>query len=306
MPTHAHGESEAEVRVLRGLQLALELSLVILLLEAVGAYFSRSLSLTVDAIHNVPDLVAFGLSWMAVRGAAEGATPNFTFGAHRLETFAALANAGLVMGAGVVFGYAALANLLTGGTFAGTVDPVWLLAVAVPTLVLRAINLSVLRGNPSRVRDLNLSSVLVHMASDIAITVAILIAGVVLLLRPSLGWIDPAAALAIAGVLVYESLPLFRGGFDVLAERTPRGLSVDRITRTALEVPGVSEVHDVHVWAVCSSLICLTAHVTVQVVTLGEATEVIACLRQRMETEFGIVHSTFEIEASPSISGSAG
>jgi cobalt-zinc-cadmium efflux system protein len=81
---------------------------------------------------------------------------------------------------------------------------------------------------------------------------------------------------------------------------------VDRITRTALEVPGVSEVHDVHVWAVCSSLICLTAHVTVQVVTLGEATEVIACLRQRMETEFGIVHSTFEIEASPSISGSAG
>lgn len=297
MPLHEHGEGEAELRVVQGLRLALELSVVILVLESVGAYFSRSLSLTVDAVHNVPDIVAFALSWMAVRSAAEGATPDYTFGAHRRETFAALANAGLVMGAGVFFGFEALSNLRTGGSFAGAVDPVWLVAVALPTLLLRAVNLSVLRRSPARIRDLNLSSVLVHMASDVAITVTILVSGVVLFARPGLSWADPAAALAIAGVLVYESIPLLRGGFDILAERTPRGLSVDAITRAALEVPGVSEVHDVHVWAVCSSLVCLTAHVNVRVLTLGEAAEIVARLRHRMEGDFGIVHSTFEVEA---------
>ena len=303
MPVPYHGEAEAEHRVLRGLQLAVELSLIVLVIESVGAYYSRSLSLTVDAVHNVPDLLAFSLSWTAIRTSSKGATAQFTFGAHRLETFAGLANAALVLGAGGAFGYAAVSNLLTGSSFAGPVDPVWLVAAALPTLVLRGANLTMLRRNPDRVRDLNLSSVLVHLASDLAITGALLATGVVLVLRPGLAWADPLAALLIAGILVWESLPLFRDGWDVLTERTPRNLSVEAITRSALSVPGVAEIHDVHVWAVCSSLVCLTAHVGVREMTLQDATSVVSQIRQRMGTEFGIVHSTFEVECLPAATG---
>ena len=297
MPLLGHGESEAEERVLRGLKFAAELSVAILAIELVGAYFSRSLSLTVDAVHDVPDLLAFAISWSALAGTVRGSSSEFTFGTHRREVFAGLLNGLLVLGAAVVFAYAAAVALARGGSFAGPVDAVWLLAAAVPTLVLRFVNLRALGRLPGRVRDLNLRSVLVHLASDVAITAALLGAGIALLVRPAFGWVDSVAALAIAAILVYESVPLLRGGWEVLTERTPRGLSVDRISEAARSVPGVTAVHDVHVWSVCSSLVCLTAHVEVPDMTLREGMDVVRRLRQRMEADFGILHATFEIEA---------
>lgn len=297
MPVLKHGEGEAEQQILNGLRLAVVLSLLILILEAVGAVFSRSLSLTVDAFHNIPDLLAFAISWVALQGTKRGSTAEFTFGKHRMEVFAGVFNGVLVLGTGAVFGYEALDALVRSRTFAGPVDPVWLLVAAVPTLALRLVNLGALGRLPGRVRDLNLRSVMVHLASDVAITGALLAAGATLLVRPALAWADSLAAFVIAGILVYESVPLLRGGWEVLTERTPRGLSVEAITRSALSVPGVSRLHDVHVWAVCSTLVCLTAHVEVRSMSMTEGMAVIRQLRQKMEDEFGIVHATLEIEA---------
>ncbi len=298
MPILPHGEGEGERRVLRGLRLAVELSAVILVIESVGAFASRSLSLTVDAIHNVPDILAFAISWAALQGTEAGSTAEFTFGKHRLEVFAGLFNGLLVLGAGVAFAYEALDSLLRSVSFAGPVDPVWLLSAAVPTLVLRVVNLGALGRLPSRIRDLNLRSVFVHLAGDVAITAALLFAGATLLLRPADGWADAIAALGIAGVLVYESVPLLRGGWEVLTERTPKGLSLDRITQAVLTVPGVTEVHDIHVWAVCSTLVCMTAHVGVQEMSIREGMSLVQRLRESMERDFGIVHATFELETT--------
>jgi cobalt-zinc-cadmium efflux system protein len=296
MPELAHGEAEAETRVLRGLQLALELSIVVLLLEAAGAVLSRSLALTVDAVHNIPDLLAFGVSWTALRACETGASGKYTFGTHRFEVFAGLLNAVLVLGTGLVFGYAALTTLLGGSSFAGPVDAVYLLLVAIPVLTLRAVNLSVLGRIPGRARDLNLASVVVHLASDVAIIAAILAAGLVLIFRPEYWWADAGAALVIAALLVYESLPLFREAWEVITERTPRNLSTDRIRASALEVPGVAELHDLHVWAVCPTLVCMTAHIELRDMPLSESARIVSQLRHRMEEEFGILHSVFEVE----------
>ncbi len=291
-----HGEYEASHPILSGLRLAVALSAVILVVESVGAYLSHSLSLTVDAVHNVPDILAFTVSWTALAGTRRGSTAEFTFGKHRLEVFAGILNGGLVLGTGAAFGFAALLSLLTRNPFAGPVDALWLLVTALPTLALRAVNLRVLGRIPGRVRDLNLASVMTHLASDIAITGALLIAGVTLLLVPSVGWVDAIGALAIAAILVVESLPLLGEGWEVLGERTPRGISVARITESALAVPGVSGMHDVHVWSVCSTLVCMTAHVDVREMSLRESMGVVKSLRETMEKEFGIVHATFEIE----------
>jgi len=300
MPLLPHGEGEAEGQVLRGLRLAVELTVLILVIEAVGALFSRSLALTADAVHDLPDLVAFGVSWGALRATARGVTAESTYGAHRSEVFASLANASLILGSGLVFGYVGARALLAGGSFAGPVDALWLLAAAIPTLGLRAVNLSVLARIPGRVRDLNLRSVVVHLASDLVITGALLVAGVLLLVRPGSGWVDDAAALAIAAVLVFESFPLFRESWDVLGERIPRGLSVDQVVHTALSVPGVAEVHDVHVWSLCPTLVCMTAHVSVRNMSVQEWGTVAASLRRRMESEYGILHAVFEVEAAVS------
>ena len=299
MPELVHGEGEAEKAVLHGLRLAVGLSAVILVVEAVGAYYSRSLSVTIDAIHNVPDILAFAISWSALRSAERGADDKFTFGSHRFEVFAGLLNASLVFGTGAVFAVEATDSLARGASFAGPVDAVWILIVALPTLALRGVNLASLRRVPSRARDLNLKSVLLHLASDLAITAALLGAGVLLILHPAWSDADPAAALLIAAVLVYESLPLFRDGWEVLTESTPRHLSTEAIVAAALKVPRVTQVHDLHVWAVCPTLICMTAHVQVADMSVREGMAVVDALRTTMEKEFGILHATFEVEARP-------
>jgi cobalt-zinc-cadmium efflux system protein len=299
MPEQVHGEGEAEKAVLSGLRLAVTVSAVILVIEAVGAYYSRSLSVTVDAIHNLPDILAFAISWSALSAVEHGASDRFTFGSHRFEVFAGLLNAALVLGTGALFGFEAVESLTHNSTFAGPVDAVWIIIVAVPTLALRSVNLASLGTVPARARDLNLQSVLLHLAGDLAITAALLGAGLLLLLRPGITAADPAAALVIAAVLVYESLPLFRGGWEVLTESTPRHLSIDAIVASALRVPNVTEVHDVHVWAVCPTLVCMTAHVQVRDMSVREGMKVVGALRTAMETEFGILHATFEVEARP-------
>jgi len=296
MPQLVHGESEAEPQVLQGLRFALGLSLVILVVEALGAYLSRSLSLTVDAVHNVPDLIAFAASWGALVGIRSGSSRSYTFGSHRFEVFAGLFNAALVLAVGVGFAYEALEALRTRILFAGPVGAIWVLATAIPVLVLRSVNLVALRRVPGRARDLNLNSVLVHLASDLVITGALLFAGTTLLFRPSAWWADPASAAVIGGVLIWESVPLFRAGWEVLTERTPSNLSLEEITSAARAVPAVQEVHDVHVWSVCPTLVCMSAHVTVSEMSVRDSMAVVADLRRTMEQRFGILHSVFEVE----------
>ena len=291
-----HGESEAEPRILSGLRIAFLLSIVILGVEAFGAYLSRSLSLTVDAAHNVPDLFAFAASWAALSRVRVGASSDYTFGGHRFEVFAGLLNAGLVMGVGVGFAFAAVDSLWTAAPIAGPVDAIWILGTAVPTLALRTANLVILRRVPGRARDLNLNSVLVHLSSDLVITGALLVAGAVLLAASGAWWVDPVAAGFIGAVLVWESVPLFRSGFDVLTERIPPDLSLEAIEASARAVPSVTDVHDVHVWSVCPTLVCMTAHVRVAEMSVRDSMSVVAQLRRTMEERFGIVHSVFEVE----------
>jgi cobalt-zinc-cadmium efflux system protein len=301
VPEPTHGETEADRRILAGLGLTVELSLVVLVVESVGAVFSRSLSLTLDAVHNLPDILAFATSWAALRATQKGATDTLTFGPHRREVFAGLLNATLVAGAGALFAFTAVASLLRSTPFAGAVDAVWLVAAALPTLALRASSLFALNRIPGRVRDLNLRSVLLHLASDLVITAALLAAGGLLLVRPEWTRADPIAALVIAAVLGWEAVPIVRDAWDVLSERVPRGVSLHAVETRALTVPGVLGFHDVHVWSVCPTLVCLTAHVAVGEVTVSEWAQIVGRLRRTMEQEFGIVHSVFEPEGPTAV-----
>jgi cobalt-zinc-cadmium efflux system protein len=307
MPFLAHGESEATQLVRDGLRGAFIVSAVLLGLESVGAYLGHSLALTLDAIHDVPDLAVFGISWAALNVAHRGAVGEHTFGLHRTEVFAALLNASLVLGAGIVFGYEAVRFLALGGQPLGApLDPIWILFAAVPTLGLRLWAAVRVRRVPRRARDVNLRSVLLHLTGDVAITVPILAAGALLLVRPSFGWADPAAALVVAAFLVLEAVPLFGETWAALTERAPRHLSVDAIARSARAVPNVEDVHDVHVWSVCSTLVCMSAHVRTPDISVRESMEVVSSLRRKMEQEFGIVHAVFEVEVGePSAGGGA-
>lgn len=297
MSEPVHGEGEAEAEVLAGLKVAFLLAIGVLGVESIGAFLSHSLSVTIDAVHNVPDVAAFVLSWAALQATAAGASREYTFGAHRLEVVAGVVNAALVLGTGAVFGYEAILSLWTQRTFAGPVDAFWVLAVAVPTLALRSVSTMRIARIKGKVRDLNLQSVLIHLTSDLLITGALLADGALILVRPGLPMIDAVAALGISAVLIYESVPLFRVSWEVMTEQIPRHLSVEIIEKRALSVPGVSAIHDVHVWSVCPTLICMTAHVRLTDRPVSESMAVVAELRKCMEKDFGILHAVFEVES---------
>lgn len=211
--------------------------------------------------------------------------------------FSSLFNVFLVLSTGVVFGYVAPETLARGVRFDGPVDPVWILAAAFPTLALRGTCLTVLGRIPGRVRDLNLRSVIPHLLSDLPITGARLFVGIVLYLGPSWTWADPAAALAIALVLVYEIVPLIRQAWQVLAENAPPHLSLDAIEASLTSVAGVLEVHDVHVWSVRPTLICMTGHVTVADMPVSGSTDPMTRLTEMAMERFGVLHSVFQMEA---------
>jgi cobalt-zinc-cadmium efflux system protein len=292
-----HGESETSGRILRGLWVALVLAVVVLALESIGVVLSRSLSLTVDAVHSLPDIFAFAISYLSLAHVARGPTEQHTFGSHRLEVFAALLNAFVILAAGALFAVPAVLELWHGGAVLGPVDPAWILFAAIPSLLLRVGSALYLERMPRSARDLNVRSVIVHLGTDVAITVTLLVDAVLLLLRPADGWVDAAAALAICLLLVYESIPIFRGGWDVLTERAPRGLSMDALIGALEATPRVRGVHDVHVWSVCPTLVCMTAHVGVDEMSMTESGEVKRALRRTAEDRFGIVHAVFELES---------
>ena len=297
----AHGESEASTLALRGLRAALFLALGVLVLETLGAILSRSLSVTIDAVHGIPDLFAFAISYFSLVGTGRGPTDRHTFGSHRLEVFAAILNAFVILTAGVAFAYPAVLGLVGGRALLGSIDPVWILFAAVPTLFLRATSAVYLGRIPKAARDLNVRSVLLHLATDVAITVALLVDAVVLTLDPRFVTVDSAVALFLAGLLVVESVPIFRAAWTVLTERVPPGVSLPALTAAIQGTPRVRQVHDLHVWAVCPTLVCMTAHVRVDEMPVSDTASVTAELRRKVEVEFGILHSVFELESGPRV-----
>ena len=292
----SHGESETSGRILRGLEVALGLSVLVLVVEVAGAFLGRSLSVTVDAVHSIPDVFAFAISYLSLAAAARGPTEEHTFGSHRLEVFAAILNAFVILAAGVVFVYPALLELAQRSTLFGPIDPTWILFAALPTLAFRSASAAYLGRIPRAARDLNVRSVLVHLGTDVAITVALIVDAVLLLAWPGNLWVDAAVALLISGILIYESIPIFQGGWDILTERAPRGFSMTALIDALESTPRVREVHDVHVWSVCPTLVCMTAHVDVEEMPMSESAAVREELRNRVEGQFGIVHAVFELE----------
>ena len=288
---HAHDHAAGRGRDRARLRLVLAITGVVLVVEVIGAWVTGSLALLADAGHLATDAAAVVLALGASYVAGRGAGPRSTFGLHRAEVLAALANALVLL---VLCGY-----LLWAGidrlTDPPPVDAGPMVAFAAVGLAANALSLLVLRGSDTG--SLNLRGALNEVAADFLGSVLAVAAGVVILLT---GWLraDPVASLLIGALILPRSLLLLKDAAVVLLEIAPRGLDLDDVRRRLLEVPGVTDVHDLHAWTITSGLPSLSAHVTVTDRCLAErgvgATldELCACVTEH----FGIRHATFQVE----------
>lgn len=270
---------------------ALFLNALLVAGEVVAGVLAHSTALFADAGHNLSDVAAIVVSLGALRWSLRPRSDARTYGNHRGTILAALANASLlavVTCAIVVFALVRLVHPTTP-------DGALVMAVAGAALVVNGAASLALRD---RSRDLNMRSVALHMSADVLASAAVLVAGAFeVALGPIARSADPAASLAVAGLILYAAVRLARESASVLLESTPGDVDLATLRTAMTEVPRVGEVHDLHVWSLSADYRALSAHLVLTGhPTLEEAQAVGGVLRDKMVGRFGIAHTTFEME----------
>ena len=282
--SHGHGTSDRGRRVLA---YALAINTAFVVVELVGAYLSGSLALFADAVHMVTDSASIGLALFAAWIATRPADAKRTYGYQRAEVLGALANAVFLL---VVVGYV-LVDAVQRFQNPQPVDATIVVGVGVVGLLANLAAAYVLMGK----RDLlNVEGAFLHLLADAAGSVAAIVAGVAI---AATGWniIDPVFAVLISVLILYSMQDLLGEAVNILLQGTPSGVDVDEVTAYLADLPGVIDVHDVHVWALSSSEYTLTAHVVVT--DEMDSDDVVSVCRQRLSDEYGVGHATIQVES---------
>ncbi|MEA3019011.1 MAG: cobalt-zinc-cadmium efflux system protein [Actinomycetota bacterium] len=274
----------------RRLTIVLVLNVAIVAGEVIGGLASRSLGLLADAAHNLTDVAGVAFALVAVRWARRAPTERRSFGYHRGTVLAAQANATLILAATALIGFEGIRRLSNPSEVKGG------LVVAVALVALLANTGAALLLWEKR-GDVNMRAALLHMASDAAASFGVAVAGGVILATGRFEWLDPAISLAIGVIIGWQAIKLMGETTSLLLESTPDGLDVDGVTATMLAVPGVENVHDMHVWSLSSEVRALSAHVILEGhPTLEEAQVVGTAVKAAVSGPFSIAHATLELE----------
>ncbi len=281
---HAHGRP-ADRRRAR-LWAALLLALVYMAAEVAGGVAANSLALLADAGHMLTDVAALGLALFAIWAAERPATARRTYGYHRVEILAALANGATLI---------AISALIVTEAYRRWAQPPavrggLMLAIASGGLLANLASLAILHGG--RHDSLNLRGAWLHVLTDTLGSVQAIVAAA-LIGAFGWNWADPVASVLIGALVVVSAWRLVKEALDVLMEAVPRGVSLAEVAATINGVAGVRSVHDLHVWTITSGFVALSAHVTV---APGSDEDVLWRIRGALDERFGIRHSTIQVE----------
>ena len=276
--------------------ISISLTLIIFFGEVIGGLISGSLALLSDAAHVFMDVFALALSYAALRLSTRPADDRHTFGWHRLEVLAALANGLTLLVISIGIGWEAYRRFLEPEPVRGPL----MLVIAVIGLVVNLVVAGVLGGHRQGEKahihkDLNLQSAFLHVIGDAVSSLGVIIAAVVISFTGA-QWIDPLASVLIAVLILVSSFRVLKGSLHILVEGTPDGLSLDEVAEEIRQSPAVASVHDLHVWNLCSQHIALSAHIVLHVAQTQTQEDVMADLRQRLDSRFDITHTTIQFE----------
>jgi cobalt-zinc-cadmium efflux system protein len=267
---------------------AMVATLALVFAEIVGGVFGRSVALLNDAVHNLSDVPALGISWLAMRWASRPADNEKTYGYHRAGILAAFTNALLLILLALWLGCEAVQRLRA----PLEVVESWMIWTSLAALAVNGgITLALVRGR----NDLNLRSILVHNFGDALSNIAI-IAGAIAIRMTGAHWIDPLLGLAIGLLVLWSSVGILRESAHVLLEGRPRGMLVEDVARAILTVHGVQEVHDLHIWSLGGGHNALSLHARIPDMHMDECEHVLASIQEKAAKEFGIDHTTVQFE----------
>jgi cobalt-zinc-cadmium efflux system protein len=289
---HQHLPVSAGTRHRGRMALALAITASVLLVQVLGALLTGSLALLADAGHLLTDVVGVGLALAAMTYATRPAPAQRTYGNFRVEILAALVNGVLLL---VVATFVVVEAVQRWAT-PPEVDAGPMLVVAVVGLVGNLISLLLLHEGQQE--SLNVRGAYLEVFGDLVGSALVIAAAIVLL---TTGWerADIVASLCVAAFMVPRAFGLLRATVRVLLEETPPGVDLEHIRAHILAMPGVTDVHDLHVWTITSGMPVLSAHVVVERSVLTEACDgrsVLDRLGRCLQSDFDVEHCTFQLE----------
>ncbi|MEU5191320.1 cation diffusion facilitator family transporter [Streptomyces klenkii] len=273
------------------LRIALGITLTVLVAEIAGSALTGSLALLADAGHMATDAVGVGMALVAIHFANRPSSGRRTYGYARAEILAALLNCLLLLGVGGFILYEAVGRLMEPADVPGGTTVIFGLVGVVANLISLAL---LMRGQKE---SLNVRGAFLEVLSDALGSFAVVVSAVVIMLT---GWTqaDPIASLLIGLMIVPRTLKLLREALDVLLEAAPKDVDMDEIRAHITALPGVQDLHDLHVWTITSGMPVLSAHVVVDHLALDSVghEKMLHDLQACLGEHFDVEHCTFQLE----------
>jgi cobalt-zinc-cadmium efflux system protein len=283
------GHDHTRDRLQGKFKVAVGLTAAILIAEVVGGILTNSLALLSDAAHVFGDIFALALSWTAIYLSTLPPTSKRTYGYHRAEVFAAFVNGvSLIVIASFIF-YEAVHRLVEP-------EPIKSLQMLIVATLGMLVNLGVALNFMRESRDnLNVKSAFLHVLSDAAASAGVIVGGVIMSFT---GWyvVDPILSLAIALAIIIGAIRVTYAALHILLEGTPRNIDVNDVAARIEELNFVKDVHDLHIWSICSDYAALSAHVYVDVQSIRAVQNALGSINDMLRDKFGIVHTTIQLE----------
>jgi cobalt-zinc-cadmium efflux system protein len=283
----AHRHQHEQVGHGRAFAIGVALNVAFVVVEAVAGLLIGSLALLADAGHNLGDVLGLLLAWGGNVLAQSKPTRRRTYGLRSSSIIAALLNAMLLLVAVGGISWEAIRRLLAPEPPPGPAV-IWVAAVGI--IINTATALLFLRG---RERDVNIRGAFIHMAADAGVSLGVVIAGVAMQVT-GWYWLDPAVSLGIAIVILIGTWGLLRESLDLALDAVPKGIEPEAVEDYLANLPGVTEVHDLHIWGLSTTEVALTAHLIVPEVADEDA--LLTRISRELHGSFGIEHTTVQIE----------
>ena len=281
-----HHHDHADHHLTRAFLVGIALNLTFVVIEVVFGFAANSMALLSDAGHNFSDVLGLGVALGGGALARRGSSPRFTYGLKKASILAALANALFLFIAVGAIGAEAVRRLIHPSAAHGQT----IIAVAALGIVVNGISaMMFVRGQ----HDINIRGAFLHMASDAAVSVAVVFAGLVILWTGQ-QWVDPAMSLVVAVVILWGSIGLLKESVWMSLAGVPSGIDLDEVETALAALEGVEAVHDLHVWPLSTTETALTAHLVTTRADYPDA--LLASARAVLHDRFHIEHCTIQAE----------
>lgn len=286
---HDHAHEGTDANLSRAFALGVALNVAFVVIEGIYGVLANSTALLADAAHNASDVLGLGLAWVAASLARRKPSQRYTYGLRSSTVLAALANSMLLLLAVGGVSWEAIQRLADPEAVQGFT----VLAVAAVGVVINAISaLLFMRG---RAHDANVRAAFLHLAADAGVSFGVVIAGAVIW-RTGWSWVDPAMSLAVSVIVLVSTWSLLREAVQLALAGVPEGVDIVAVRTFLQALPSVSEVHDLHIWAMGTTEVALTAHLVMP--WSAQPPVFLEQLEQELRARFGIDHATVQLESN--------